>query len=169
MLIIGAGFLMSQAKPNEAKTESDPITDYWNQYRGSDHPLSDGDVDANLRAREAAARAKVSSEATKRRGEYLALVPHKLTKAWIAGIRTEKIGVDLLVDRGVTDRQLTDLIRWYVGCNATVITVYDDAENARNRRSMLASYMCGEANDCARFERFTYPKGKDWKVREVSF
>jgi hypothetical protein len=157
------------ANAHETKTQADPVAEYWKQYRGSDHLPSDAEVAANLRAREAAARAKVNSEAAKRRGEYLALVPHKVTNAWIAGIWTDKIGVDLLVERGVTDRQLADLIRWYVGCNAKAITVYDDAENARNRVSMVASYDCGEANDCTHFERFTYTKGKDWTVTPVSF
>ena len=101
---------------HETKTRTDPVGEYWKQFdRGSNRTTTHAEVAANLRAREAAATAKVTSEAARRHGEYLALVPHKLTKAWIAGIRTDKIGVDLLVKRGVTDRQLAELIRWYTG------------------------------------------------------
>ena len=157
------------ASGHEAQTQSDPVAEYWKQFDRGHQGTSDAQIAANLRAREAAARAKIASQTEIRRGEYLALVPHKATKAWIAGIRTDKIGVGLLVERGITDRQLADLIRWYVGCNAGVVFVYDDAENARKGENMLASYMCGEANDCTQFERFAYPKGKDWTVRSVSF
>ncbi len=81
----------------DTKTQPDPIAEYWKQFdRGSNAASSHAEIAANMRAREAAARAKVSSEAAKRHTEYLALVPHQVTKAWIAGIRTDKIGVDLL-------------------------------------------------------------------------
>jgi hypothetical protein len=32
--------------------------------------------------------------------------------------------------------------------------------NARKGENMLASYLCGEANDCTQFERFAYPKAR---------
>ena len=172
LAIFAVGSIDSKTSPSSrpAKTQSDPVAEYWKQFdRGSYQGSSHAEIAANLSAREAAARAKVASQTEIRRDEYLATVPHAVTKAWIAGIRTDKIGVDLLVERGITDRQLADLIRWYVGCNTTVVTVYDDAENARKRENMLASYMCGDANDCTQFERFAYPKGKDWTVRSISF
>ena len=154
----------------DAQTQPDPVAEYWTQFdRRANRFTTDAEVAANLRAREAAATAKVTSETARRHGEYLALIPHKLTKAWIAGIRTDKIGVSLLVERTVADRKLADLIRWYVGCNAGVIWVYDDAENARKQENVLASYLCGERNDCPQFERFAYPKGKDSTVRSISF
>jgi hypothetical protein len=172
LAIFAVGSVDSNMSPSSrpAKTQSDPVAEYWKQFdRGSYQGSSHAEIAANLSAREAAARAKVASQTEIRRDEYRATVPHAVTKAWIAGIRTDKIGVDLLVERGITDRQLADLIRWYVGCNTTVVTVYDDAENARKRENMLASYMCGDANDCTQFERFAYPKGKDWTVRSISF
>lgn len=59
---VGIPLLLSQ-------TESDPVAGYWKQYDASGHSGSDSDVAANLRARGAAARAKIASEAAKRHGE----------------------------------------------------------------------------------------------------
>jgi hypothetical protein len=65
---------------------------YWKQFdRRANGFTTDAEVAANLRAREAAATAKVTSETARRHGEYLALAPHKLTEAWIAVFAPTKL------------------------------------------------------------------------------
>jgi hypothetical protein len=56
-------------------------------------------------------------------GALIKAVPHKQLRIWPL---RNSIGMELLVERGVTDKQLAMLVRWYVGHgNATLIYVYD--------------------------------------------
>jgi hypothetical protein len=98
--------------------------------------------------------------------EYVAVqehVPHEKTRRWPIG---EKIGLDLLVKRGVTDKQLAELVRWYVSVGAVVISVYDDRANAEKREAMVATYMDGKLTR----NIYTWRRNgdlKDWKMVEI--
>jgi hypothetical protein len=90
-------------------------------------------------------------------------VPHEKTRIWPVG---DKVGLDLLVKPGVTDKQLAKLVRWYVSVNAAVIIIYDNRVNAEKREAMVADYMGGK------LERHIYTwhrNGdlKDWKTVQI--
>ena|SRR5437879_5142186 len=90
-------------------------------------------------------------------------VPHEKTKTWPIG---QKIGLDLLVKRGVTDKQLAELVRWYVSVGAVVISIYDDRANAEKREAMVATYMDGTLTR----NIYTWHKNgdlKDWKMVQI--
>ena len=90
-------------------------------------------------------------------------VPHEKTKMWPVG---NKIGLDLLVKPGVTNKQLAELVRWYVSVGAVVIFIYDDRRNAEKREAMVATYTSGKLER----QIYTWHKNgdlKDWKTTEI--
>jgi hypothetical protein len=95
------------------------------------------------------ALARQTSAEPDRFNEYVVVqqhVPHKVTRRW--PIFGEKIGVDLVVERGSTDKQLVEVVKWYVSVRATTVFIYDNDANASKRVMPLAMYM---DNDLTRF------------------
>jgi hypothetical protein len=78
--------------------------------------------------------------------EFIALskaVPHERLKIWPIGNST---GMELLVKRGITDKQLAMLVRWYVSHgNATYIVIFDIPHTppGGGGNAVMASYMGG--------------------------
>ena len=95
--------------------------------------------------------------------EYVAVqqhIPHEKTKTWPVG---DKIGLSLLVKPGVTNKQLAELVRWYISVNASVIFIYDDRKNAEKGERMVADYMDGKLTR----NIYTWQRNGDLKDRKM--
>jgi hypothetical protein len=99
--------------------------------------------------------------------EYAAVqehVPHEKVKTWPVG---DKIGLNLLVKRAATDKQLAELVRWYVSVGAVVIFIYDDRRKAEKGEAMVATYLNGKLER----QMYTWHHNgdlKDWKTVQIS-
>jgi hypothetical protein len=69
-------------------------------------------------------------------------VPHERIRTWPIG--NDGIGMELLVKRGTNDKQLAELVRWYVSVHAKLISIYDNRESANKREGLTAFYDNGE-------------------------
>lgn len=72
-------------------------------------------------------------------------VPHEVTRRWPVG---DKTGLDLLVKRGTSDKQLAELVRWYVSVGATIISIYDNRAKAAEGVMPIATYLSGDLIRC---------------------